>query len=255
MENDTFYYLSGGEDAYFSRLEKIAAAHPHTLRHHLDLFPAYASRRSFIRLLVHYELFKLTMDLPGHYVDFGVYYGKSFFSWHKFVEVLTPTATHKKIIGFDTFTGFSELTAKDGDSNPAIQKKQGGLSAKGFLEELNALVKLHNEDGVLPSTRGSLVQGDVTETLPQWLTSNPEARFCLINIDVDIYEPTRAILQHCWDRLVVGGVLILDEYATTQWPGETNAWDEFARARGITSPIKRFAWANAPGGYLVKEAV
>jgi hypothetical protein len=254
MKKDTFYYPSGGEDAYFTKLEAITDAHPHGLRHYMDLFPVYASRRSFIRLLAHYELFKLTADLPGHYADFGVYYGKSFFSWHKFIEVMTPTATHKKVIGFDTFAGFSELAEQDGGENSAIQKQAGGLSSESFLGEFEALMKLHNEDGVIPTNRASIIKGNISETLPAWLTENPEMRFCLINIDVDIYEPTLAILRHCWDRLVVGGVLILDEYATSQWPGESKAWDEFARERGIATSVKRFAWANAPGGYVVKEA-
>ena len=85
-----------------------------------------------------------------------------------------------------------------------------------------------------------------------WLKENPEARFCLLNLDVDIYEPTRVILEECWDRLVPGGVLVLDEYATSKWPGETLAWDEFARSRKIDKPLSRFPWANAPGAWLVK---
>lgn len=252
MASDTFFYPSSSEDAFFVQLEAITTKWPHEVRHYLDLFPVYASRRSFIRQLAHYELFKLTVDLPGHYADFGVYFGKSFFSWHKFLEVFTPTATHKKVIGFDSFAGFPGLAEEDGDTDGKIQKEVGGLSSESFLEEFRALLKLHNEDGVIPTSRGSIVQGDVCVTLPNWLSENPEARFCLINLDMDIYEPTRVVLEGCWDRLVPGGVLILDEYATSQWPGETLAWDEFARARHISAPLVRFPWANAPGAYVVK---
>lgn len=249
---DTFYYPSGNEEKFYKNLDALAEKWPHEMRHYLDLFPVYASRRAFIRQLAHYELFKLTVDLPGHYAEFGVYFGKSFFSWHKFLEVLTPTATHKKVIGFDSFSGFPSLASEDGEQDDKIQKQTGGLSSEGFLEEFRALLKLHNEDGIIPTDRGSIVQGDILETLPTWLNENPEARFCLLNLDVDLYEPTRVILEGCWDRLVPGGVLILDEYATSKWPGETLAWDEFARARRITSRLSRFPWANAPGAYLVK---
>ncbi len=252
MATDTFYYPSGGESVFFSKLDELTRKWPHEIRHYLDLFPVYSSRRSFIRQLAHYELFKLTVDLPGHYVDFGVYFGKSFFSWHKFLETFTPTATHKKVIGFDTFDGFPTLASEDGVTDANIQKEVGGLSSSSFLKEFQALLKLHNEDGVIPSNRGSIVKGDICETLPNWLKENPEARFCLLNLDVDIYEPTRIILEQCWDRLVPGGVLILDEYATSKWPGETLAWDEFARDRKIEKPLSRFPWANAPGAWLVK---
>lgn len=252
MTVDTIFYPSAGEERFYKSLSALIEKWPHEMRHYLDLFPVYASRRAFIRQLAHYELFKLTVDLPGHYAEFGVYYGRSFFSWHKFVEVFTPTATHKKVIGFDSFSGFPGLASEDGEADSKIDKRVGGLSSESFLDEFNALLALHNDDGVIPTGRGSIVQGDICETLPAWLKENPEARFCLLNLDVDLYEPTRVILEHCWDRLVKGGVLILDEYATSKWPGETLAWDEFARSRNIDTPLARFPWANAPGAYLVK---
>ena len=249
---DTFYYPSAGEEHYFSKLKDLMEKYPHDARHYLDLFTVYASRRAFIRQLAHYELFKLTVDLPGHYVDFGVYFGRSFFSWHKFIEVLTPTATHKKVFGFDTFSGFPDLSEDDGDADDSIDKRPGGLSSEMFKEEFFALLDLHNQDAVLPTERGMIIEGDVCETLPVWMKDNPEARFCLINLDMDLYDPTMTILTHCWDKLVPGGVLILDEYGTAKWPGETKAWDDFAEQRSLTEPLRRFPWANAPGAYLVK---
>ena len=121
-----------------------------------------------------------------------------------------------------------------------------------ILEEFRDLLKLHNDEAVLPTQRGLIVQGDVCVTLPKWLEDNPEARFCLLNLDMDIYDPTMVILDNCWDLLVPGGVLILDEYATSKWPGETRAWDDFARRRNLDITLKKFSWSNAPGAYLVK---
>ena len=254
-QSDTFFYPSAGEDRYFSILGEIIEKYPHDIRHYLHLFPVYASRRSFIRQLAHYELFKLTTDLPGHYLDFGVYFGNSYFSWHKFLEVFTPTATHKKVFGFDTFSGFPPLAPKDGAEDQTVEKKMGGLNSASFLDEFKLLLDLHNQDSVIPANRGKIIIGNIVETLPEWLDANPEARFCLINIDVDIYEPTCAILELCWDRLVPNGVLLLDEYGTSKWPGETNAWDDFSISRlkgdGV---VKRFPWANAPGGYVIKSS-
>ncbi|MCB2013672.1 MAG: TylF/MycF/NovP-related O-methyltransferase [Sphingobium sp.] len=252
MSDEIFYYPSAGEDNFFAKIEDIYEKYPHQIRHYLNLYPVYASRRSLIRQLVHYELFKHTIDLPGHYLDFGVYFGNSFFFWHKLIETLTPTATHKKVIGFDTFSGFPSLAAEDGGEDSSVQKEVGGLNSESFLEEFRLLLELHNDDAVIPAKRGHIVVGDIAATLPAWLDENPEARFCLINIDVDIFEPTMNILESCWDRLVSGGVLILDEYATSKWPGETRAWDQFSHARGGLGAVKRFPWANAPGGYVIK---
>lgn len=244
--------LSPGEDAYYAKLRALTEKFPHDIRHYLDLFPVYASRRAIIRQLAHYELFKKTIDLPGHYADFGIYFGKSYFNWHKFLEVLTPTATHKKVIGFDTFAGFPALAPEDGKVDMAVQKVPGGFSAASFLDEFSELLALHNADAVLPVERGRIVQGDVCETLPRWLEDNPEARFCLIHVDVDLYKPITAILESCWDLVVPGGVVILDEYSTARWPGASKAWDDFAERRGLRVTLNRFPWANAPGAYIIK---
>jgi hypothetical protein len=252
MADDTFYYPSSGDEAYYAKLRQLTDKYPHDLRHYLDLFAVYTNRRSLIRQLAHYELFKLTVELPGHYLDFGVYFGKSYFTWHKLIEIFTPTATHKKVIGFDTFAGFPALAPEDGPRDATIQKNVGGLSSASFLAEFRDLLALHNQDAVLPVGRGTIIQGDVCKTLPQWLDENQEARICLCNLDMDLYEPTAAILEGCWDRIVPGGVLILDEYATSKWPGETKAWDDFATKRGLNIPLKRFSFANAPGAYVIK---
>ena len=79
MDNDTFYYPSAGEDAYYAKLRRVLEKYPHDMRHYLDLFAVYTNRRSFIRQLAHYELFKLTVDLPGYYLDFGVLFRKVVF--------------------------------------------------------------------------------------------------------------------------------------------------------------------------------
>jgi len=83
-------------------------------------------------------------------------------------------------------------------------------------------------------------------------SDNPEARFCLIHLDVDLYEPHTVILDHCWDRVVPGGVVVLDEYSTRRWPGATRAWDDFATRRGLRLTLNRFPWANTPGAFIVK---
>jgi Macrocin-O-methyltransferase (TylF) len=253
MATDVFFYPSSGEESYFEQLRRLIAKYPHDIRHHLDLFPVYTSRRAFIRQLAHYELFKMTIDLPGHYIDFGVYFGKSFFTWHKFLEIFTPTATHKKVIGFDTFVGFPNLVSEDGKNDSAIQKEPGGLSSASFLDEFLELLDLHNQDAVLPAGRGTIIQGDVCKTFPQWLDKNPEARFCLCNLDLDLYEPTAVVLENSWDRIVPGGILVLDEYGTSKWPGETKAWDDFAARRCLNIALKRFPFANAPGAFLIKH--
>ena len=47
-----------------------------------------------------------------------------------------------------------------------------------------------------------------------------------MHIDVDIYEPTKIILDKLFDKVVDGGIIILDEYKVS---GETKAVDDFIK--------------------------
>ena len=47
----------------------------------------------------------------------------------------------------------------------------------------------------------------------------------LINLDINLYAPTKIALEYFWPKLVRGGILMLDDYGLVQ--GETQAVDEY----------------------------
>lgn len=75
------------------------------------------------------------------------------------------------------------------------------------------------------------VIGPVEETL---ITKVPE-RIALLRLDTDWYESTRAELEYLYPRLVVGGVLIVDDYG--HWKGARKAVDEYFAALGNDAPL------------------
>lgn len=87
-----------------------------------------------------------------------------------------------------------------------------------------------------------LVAGNICETVPKYLEENPHLRISLLNLDVDIYEPSVTILEHLYPRLVPGGVLVLDDYGV--FPGETTAVDEYFRDQQVE--IHKFPFAATP---------
>ena len=72
-----------------------------------------------------------------------------------------------------------------------------------------------------------LIQGDVLQTVPKNLP--PSLAVC--RIDTDWYESTAHIIENCWDLIVPGGVLILDDY--DMWTGARKAVDDFFESRGL----------------------
>ncbi|MCZ2845468.1 MAG: dTDP-6-deoxy-L-hexose 3-O-methyltransferase, partial [Candidatus Bathyarchaeota archaeon] len=59
------------------------------------------------KLLAHYELYKLIIDLPGNIIECGVYKGTSLIRFSSFREILESPYS-RKIIGFDAFGKFPE---------------------------------------------------------------------------------------------------------------------------------------------------
>jgi O-methyltransferase len=63
----------------------------------------------------------------------------------------------------------------------------------------------------------------------------------LLRLDGDWYESTMACLDALYDRVVPGGLVIIDDYYT--WDGCARAVHDFLSRRGVSARIRQ--WANA----------
>lgn len=169
------------------------------------------------KLLNHLEIYKKILNLPGDILEFGVYKGTSLMRLMAFRELLENQSS-RKIIGFDTFGEFPKKLSMDSDVKFVENfEKQGGY---GISEEhLNQCIL---EKGY---SNYELIKGDIIYTLTEWLSKNPQKRFSLIHIDVDVYEPSLVILKETYEKLVPGGILMMDDWGTVE--GETRAVEEF----------------------------
>jgi hypothetical protein len=235
-------------------LESLIAKYGHPPRHILELFPAYIRRIHLVRMLAHYDLFKMVVDLPGCIVEMGVYRAPSLLTWAKLMETFCPCDRSRKIYGFDSFKGLRDLDEKnDGIAMPRAGKTEGGWSAGAVREEVEELVRLTNLDNLISGARRvQLIAGDIEETLPRFLEETPGLSISLLHLDVDLYKPTKFALEQLYDRVVTGGVIVFDEYGLVPWEGEMRAADEFFASRGLKPRIRKFPWSHLPHGYCIK---
>ena len=211
---------------------------------------SFARRMHFMKSFAHYEVFKLVMDLPGDIVECGVYKGASLLSFARFVETFATGDRTRKVLGFDHFEGLASRTEFDG-YDPSVGNTAEGWNPASFRETLFALVDAFNDDSFVPKkARVELVDGDVRETAVAYCKDHPGLRISLLHLDMDLYEPTLAALEAFYPRIVSGGVVVLDEYGITAWPGESKALEEFFD--GKPPRIQKFGWVSAPGGFFVK---
>lgn len=186
-------------------------------------FSRYVPRQVLTEFLVRYEMFKQIVDVPGSIVECGVLNGQGLMAFAQFSAILEPVHYNRKVIGFDTFSGFPELDAKDTRTSPSVHMKEGGFGIDSFAE-LQEAVRLFDRNrnlGHIPKI--DLVKGDVTKTLPAYLEKHPHLVVALLYLDMDIYKPTRAAIEALASRIPKGGVIAFDELNVENWPGETQA--------------------------------
>ena len=76
----------------------------------LGLFITPQERR---RELFLYEVYKLILDKPGSIAQFGVRWGRELALLESFRTIFEPFNHSRRIVGFDTFTGYEGLSKKD----------------------------------------------------------------------------------------------------------------------------------------------
>ncbi len=250
-KNDPFQKsnLDKGVDERLNDLAERFSIKPADL---LANFPIYARRVTLKRFLAYYELYRQTIGLPGDIVELGVFRGNTLMMFGNFLEAREIGNRTKRVWGFDNFAGFSELTTEDGPEVPRLQKVQGGFSPHEYYEELQAALEIYDSDRFIPfKKRVELIVGDVEKTIPEFVANNPGLRISILHLDIDLYRPTMAGLKHLYPHVVRGGIVIFDEYAITEWSGESHAADEFL-ADHPDVVIRNFEWNNSPGGYFIK---
>lgn len=175
------------------------------------------------KMLAHYELYKSIINLPGHIVECGVFKGASFIRFCTFREILESPYS-RKIIGFDAFGKFPEQN--NVDDQTFIDGFEGAAGHGISVDELKAVFSRKGFNNY------ELIQGDITNTIPDYVLNHPELKISLLHIDVDVYKPSVTILQHLFDRVVSGGLIVFDDFGTVA--GETRAVDEFFSKKDVT---------------------
>lgn len=248
-------FVEGGHDSkFFEAMSNYLQKHCFSAHEALEYWPILTRRTVLQRFLALNELLKMTIDVPGDIAEFGVWQGHSLLTWANLLEIYAITDRSKEVFGFDTFAGFTEFSKQDGEKDNIAQRKtMDAFGGKIVYERLLGAIELYDMDRFVSwKKRITLVEGDVLKTLPKWLEENPGRRISLVYLDLDVYKPTKLVIERLWDRMPNGAVIAFDEYAKPAWQGESQAVDEFLAENNRLERLKKFSWNSTPGAYLVK---
>lgn len=223
--------------------EKYWNQSPGNIEEKLSAFPKFCDRTALSRFLVKNEIFKRITGVQGSIIECGVHFGGGLMTWANLSSLYEPLNHRRRIIGFDTFTGFPNVTEKDaGGSKYAFDGGYAGGSV-GDMEDAIALFNVGRPLAQAPKMH--IVAGDFMETCDAYLAANPHLVISLLYLDFDIYEPTKHALEKLLPRVTKGGIIAFDELHVEEWPGETQALQEVV---GISStrlermPFSSISW-------------
>jgi len=188
--------------------------------------PIFLIRQELSRILFMNEIYKEVFKVHGVIMEFGVRWGFNLVLLQNLRGIYEPYNHNRKIIGFDTFSGFPRIHENDGN-DPLI--KENALSvSKNYIDYLNKIMACHeNESPIKHIKRFDLVVGDVCQTVPEYLKTNPETVISFAYFDLDLYEPTIKTLEAIEPYIYKGSILAFDQLNNSQFPGETIAIKEF----------------------------
>lgn len=206
-----------------------------------DAFLADTAPDRLQKILARYELFKMTLDVPGDICECGVFKGSGLYTWVKLMRLFKPNNEYR-VVGFDFFESSRKADFVFEKDRLVLDEHAEGWTAQDQLRKTTQSWGFNNL---------LLYPGNVVETTRRFAEEQLGARISLLYIDVDNYEGALAILENLYPMVAPRGVIVLDEYALPGY-GESNAVDEFLRGKSLR--MRSFPWANTPSAYIINES-
>jgi O-methyltransferase len=146
-------------------------------------------------------------QVPGAFAELGVYKGDSARAIHH----MDPA---RRFYLFDTFEGFKEtdLSLEKGEAATYTTRNFADTEVNKVLLNIEGNENISVQQGYFPGSAIKLVH----------------EKFALVNIDADLYKPTKAGLEFFYPRLSPGGVILIHDY-NNKWEGVVKAVDDFCK--------------------------
>lgn len=165
-------------------------------------------RNATLELLSH-EIHEFA--IPGGVAEVGVYQGN-------FAALLNHHFPDRRLFLFDTFEGFDvrDSSIDHGEGWTNLPQDFSSTSSSMVMAKLPHPQRAVIRKGWFPESAA----GDEDET------------FCLVSIDVDLYQPTMAALHWFYPRLNEGGHILVHDYNNGDYQGVKHAVRAFGAESG-----------------------
>lgn len=210
----------------------------------------FLDHKQLSRILLMDHLYKQIVDIHGDVMDFGTRWGNNAALFRSLRAIYEPYNKHRKIIAFDTFTGFDRFSSEDGIAD-SLQKGYFATT-KDYEEYLEK--NMHENEKLEPVghiKKFEICKGNIGTTLPDYLQANPQTIVSLAYFDFDLYAPTAVAFSKIQDRLTKGSIVAFDELNDKEYPGETQAVMDKIGLNNIK--LRRYRYASRVSYFIFGE--
>lgn len=178
------------------------------------------------RILSLSEIYKSIVKLPGQVFDIGTWRGQNAVLSENFRSIYEPFNKQRKIVCFDTFTGYTGWSSKDKKSESYNENTYSTQSE--YNNYLNNLLTIHEKNNALGHLSGNhkVIKGNASVTVEEYLKTNPSSTIALAYLDLGLYEPTKKVLHSIAKYLIPGSIIVLMQFTREELPGDAVAFKE-----------------------------
>ncbi|WP_420010930.1 class I SAM-dependent methyltransferase [Tateyamaria sp.] len=194
-------------------------------------------------------LYRQIVTVPGVIMEFGCRWGQNLATFANLRALYEPTNGLRKIYGFDTFSGFVDEAPEDLNTGYAVP---GAVATtEGYEDHLQQLMRANELTKPLShKVKYDIIKGDARETVPAFLAKRPQTIISLAYLDMDLYDPTKVVLEEIAPFLTKGSIVVLDELNDEAFPGETLAVRDVLGLRNIA--LRRVPYLTHPSYFVVE---
>lgn len=180
---------------------------------------------------------RFASKLNGDAVECGCWKGHSTYI---IAKLLADDAFAGRFHVFDSFEGgLSDFKEPDRDLRYELGPAEIERRKQSFASTEHEVARVVVEFPFVTLYRG---------WIPERFAEVEDRNFRFVHVDVDLYQPTFDTVQFFYPRMVDGGVMVLDDYGLSQFPGAQTAVDDYL---GDKSP-QLFYEVPTGGALLIK---
>lgn len=181
--------------------------------------------------------------IPGDFLEAGVWKGGASILMK---ATLTQHCSKRDLYCCDSYQGLPTFEDVDKTLDEEKQRPMDKPGSYAFTGGVEAVKDNFARCGVLDDNV-HFVEGFFNDTLP---TLRRPRQLALLRMDGDMYSSTMDILTNLYDRVVVGGYVIIDDYG--HWPQCKRAVHDFFEKRGASVVLNTIQKIDYTGVWFEK---